>query len=72
MQLGTTLVHDYTYNDMKIVLDGSFDISDEAGKKVHATKGDVFYFLKGSKITFESEDFGLAFLWGRGRRVRLE
>lgn len=52
---------------MKIVLDGSFDVSDETGKKVHATQGDVFYFPKASKITFESDDFGLAFFIGQRR-----
>lgn len=50
---------------MKIILDGHFDISDETGKKVRATKGDVFYFPKGSRITFTTEDFGLAFYTGQ-------
>lgn len=50
---------------MKIIVDGSFDISDETGNKVHATKGDVFYFPKGSKITFTTEDFGLGFFVGQ-------
>jgi len=49
---------------MKIILEGHFDISDEAGNKVHATPGDVFYFPKGSKITFTTEDYGLAFYTG--------
>ena len=46
---------------MKIILEGSFDISDEAGNKVHAVPGDVFYFPKGSKITFSTDDYGYAF-----------
>ena len=50
---------------MKIILDGEFDISDETGQKVHAVKGDVFYFPKGSKIKFETETFGLAFYTGQ-------
>ena len=50
---------------MKIIVDGSFEISDETGKKVHATKGDVFYFPKGSKITFTTEDFVLGFFVGQ-------
>ena len=44
---GTPLVYEYTYHEMKILLDGSLDISDETGKKVHATEGDVLYSLKG-------------------------
>lgn len=63
--LGTPLVYEYTYHEMKIIVDGSFDISDETGNKVHATKGDVFYFPKGSKITFTTEDFGLGFFVGQ-------
>ena len=46
---------------MKIILDGHFTITDETGKSVYATKGDVFYFQPGSKIKFETDDFGLAF-----------
>lgn len=62
--LGTPLVYEYTYHEMKIILEGSFDISDETGKKVHAVPGDVFYFPKGAKITFTTEDYGLAFYTG--------
>ena len=50
---------------MKIIVDGEFDISDETGQKVHAVKGDVFYFPKGSKITFTTETFGLGFYCGQ-------
>lgn len=39
---------------MKIIVSGSFDISDETGKKVHAVAGDVFYFPKGSKVCLPS------------------
>ncbi|KAM0693110.1 hypothetical protein Q7P36_007667 [Cladosporium allicinum] len=65
LEKGTPLVYEYTYHEMKIIVDGSFEISDETGKKVHATKGDVFYFPKGSKITFTTEDFGLGFFVGQ-------
>jgi ethanolamine utilization protein EutQ (cupin superfamily) len=43
LEKGTPLVYEYTYHEMKIIVDGEFDISDETGKKVHAVKGDVFY-----------------------------
>jgi ethanolamine utilization protein EutQ (cupin superfamily) len=43
LEKGTPLVYDYTYHEMKIIVDGEFDISDETGQKVHAVKGDVFY-----------------------------
>jgi len=53
---------------MKIIVDGEFEISDETGKKVHAKKGDVFYFEKGSKITFTTETFGLGFYVGQRKK----
>ena len=43
LEKGTPLVYEYTYHEMKIIVDGEFDISDESGQKVHAVKGDVFY-----------------------------
>lgn len=65
LEKGTPLVYTYTYHEMKIIVDGEFDISDETGQKVHAVAGDVFYFPKGSKITFTTESFGLAFYTGQ-------
>ena len=43
LEKGTPLIYEYTYHEMKIIVDGEFDISDETGQKVHAVKGDVFY-----------------------------
>lgn len=43
LEKGTPLVYEYTYHEMKIIVDGEFDIADETGQKVHAVKGDVFY-----------------------------
>ncbi len=57
----TPLVYEYHYHEMKIILDGHFYISDATGDEVRATKGDVFYIPAGSKITFRTDDFGLAF-----------
>ena len=65
LEKGTPLVYDYNYHEMKIIVDGEFDISDETGQKVHAVAGDVFYFPKGSKITFTTETFGLGFYCGQ-------
>jgi ethanolamine utilization protein EutQ (cupin superfamily) len=58
-------VYEYTYHEMKIIVDGEFVISDETGQKVTGRKGDVFYFPKGSKITFETESFGVGFFVGQ-------
>ncbi|KAF2791422.1 hypothetical protein K505DRAFT_248988 [Melanomma pulvis-pyrius CBS 109.77] len=65
LEKGTPLVYTYTYHEMKIIVEGSFDISDETGKSVHAVAGDVFYFPKGAKITFKTDDYGLAFYTGQ-------
>jgi ethanolamine utilization protein EutQ (cupin superfamily) len=65
LEKGTPLVYTYTYHEMKIILEGSFEISDEAGNKVTAKPGDVFYFPKGAKITFTTDDYGLAFYTGQ-------
>lgn len=43
LEKGTPLIYEYTYHEMKIIVDGEFDISDGSGQKVHAVKGDVFY-----------------------------
>lgn len=62
--VGTPLVYEYHYHEMKTILDGHFFISDETGNEVKATKGDVFYFPAGSKITFRT----LAFYTGQGKK----
>ena len=62
---GTPLVYKYDYHEMKIILEGHFYISDETGKEVKATKGDVFYFPAGCTITFKTDDYGLAFYTGQ-------
>jgi uncharacterized cupin superfamily protein len=43
LEKGTPLVYEYTYHEMKIIVDGEFEISDETGQKVKGVKGDVFY-----------------------------
>ncbi|KAK0507330.1 hypothetical protein JMJ35_010368 [Cladonia borealis] len=62
---GTPLVYKYTYDEMKIIVDGDFEISDESGQTVKAKKGDVFFFPKGSEITFKTEKGGLGFFCGQ-------
>ncbi|CAG8213263.1 unnamed protein product [Penicillium salamii] len=67
LEKGTPLVYTYSYDEMKIVLEGKFEISDETGNKVTATPGDVLYFPKGATITFTTDDYGLAFYVGTPR-----
>ncbi|KAH8431541.1 cupin domain-containing protein [Aspergillus melleus] len=65
LEKGTPLVYEYPYDEMKIILEGEFEISDETGQKVTASPGDVFHFPKGSKITFSTPSYGLAFFTGQ-------
>ncbi|KAM7202605.1 RmlC-like cupin domain containing protein [Naviculisporaceae sp. PSN 640] len=65
MEKGTPLVYTYTYDEVKIILEGTCSITDEAGTKVLAKPGDVFLFPNGTTITFESEDYLLAFYCGQ-------
>jgi hypothetical protein len=37
-------VYTYTYHEMKIILEGEYQISDETGQSVTAKPGDVFFF----------------------------
>lgn len=62
---GTPLTYTYTYHEMKIIVEGEFDIQDSTGHKVHAVPGDVLYFPKGSTITFSSPTYGLGFFVGQ-------
>ncbi len=61
MTKGDALTCVYAYHETLIVLEGSFDISDDAGNKSVAGPGDIYYLPKGSKVTFSTSDFGLAF-----------
>lgn len=67
-------MYTYTYHEMKIILEGEYEISDETGQKVKASPGDVFYFPKGATITFSTPSYGLAFYvsshpWIRSRAL---
>ena len=64
-EAGEELVYEYTYHEMKFIVAGEFHIHDNQGNSVVATAGDVFYFPKGSVITFSSPSFGLGFFVGQ-------
>ena len=61
------LVYEYTYHEMKVIVEGEMTISDQDGNIAHATVGDVFYFPKGSIITFQSPSYGIGFFCGQRR-----
>jgi ethanolamine utilization protein EutQ (cupin superfamily) len=59
------LVYSYDYHEMKIIVAGEMIISDETGQQAHAKPGDVFYFPKGSVITFDTPSYGIGFFCGQ-------
>ncbi len=61
------LVYEYTHHQMKVIVEGSMIIKDETDYRVVARPGDVFYFIKGSVITFSSEDYGIGFFCSQRR-----
>lgn len=62
------LEYQYTYHEMKIIVEGEMIITDETGQQVHATPGDLFYFRKGSKILFDTPSYGIGFFCGQRRQ----
>ena len=65
LETGKTMTYTYTYHEMKLIVEGQFEIEDGTGQKVSASQGDLFYFPKGSKITFSTPDFGVGFFCGQ-------
>ncbi|KAL6868892.1 hypothetical protein ACO1O0_000215 [Amphichorda felina] len=61
---GEPLTYTYKYDEMKIVLEGDYTITDATGQTTTAKPGDVVYFPKGSSITFSTKKGGLAFYVG--------
>lgn len=59
------LVYEYTYHEMKIIVEGEMTISDQFGNTAHASVGDVFYFPKGTVVTFQSPSTGIGFFCGQ-------
>jgi ethanolamine utilization protein EutQ (cupin superfamily) len=65
LEKGNELKYSYDYEEMKIVVEGTFIISDDTGQKVTATVGDVLYFPSGSNVTFSTPDRAVGFFTGQ-------
>ncbi|OGM47989.1 hypothetical protein ABOM_002703 [Aspergillus bombycis] len=61
LEKGSSLVHTYICDEMKLITEGEFQISDETGQTVIAKPGDVFYFPRGTKATYTTESYGVGF-----------
>jgi len=63
---GEPLDYHYTYDEMKLVVEGEFHLTDlDTGQRVVAREKDVLFFPKGSRIRFETPDRGLGFYTGQ-------
>ena len=65
LEKSNELKYSYDYDEMKIVVEGTFIISDDTGQKVIATVGDVLYFPSGSNVTFSTPDRAVGFFCGQ-------
>lgn len=65
LEQGEPLTYTYKYDEMKIFLEGDYTITDATGQTTTASAGDVVFFPKGSTITFETKEGGLAFYVGQ-------
>lgn len=59
------LEYTYTYDDVKIILEGEMTVSEEGGETVEAKPGDIFLYREGAKVTFSSNSSGLGFYCGQ-------
>lgn len=65
LEKGNALNYSYDYEEMKIVVEGTFIITNNTGQPVTATVGDVLYFPSGSIIKFETPDYAIGFFCGQ-------
>lgn len=68
LKKGEPLTYTYKYDEMKIFVEGDFTITDATGQTTKTKPGDVVFFPKGSTITFETSDYGLAFYVGQRKK----
>lgn len=65
MKPGEALHYHYTYDEMKVILKGSFTLTDEdTGQVVEVKERDVLFFPKGIRVLFETTEETLAFYTG--------
>jgi ethanolamine utilization protein EutQ len=63
---GQTLDYTYDYEEMKIVVDGEFHLTEvKTGQKAVAKMGDVIYFADGDHIIFEAPKGAIGFFCGQ-------
>ncbi|WP_120003048.1 cupin domain-containing protein [Nesterenkonia muleiensis] len=65
LKAGSPLDYTYTYDEMKLVVEGQFKLTElNTGEQVIANKGDILFFPKGTPVRFETDDYALGFFAG--------
>ncbi|TFD54695.1 DUF861 domain-containing protein [Cryobacterium frigoriphilum] len=65
LKASAPLVYEYTYDEMKVVVEGEFILTDQAtGEVTRAKARDVLFFPKGTTVKFETDDYALGFYVG--------
>lgn len=65
MQPGEALDYEYTYDEMKVIVEGAFTLTDlDTGQQVTVAPKDVLFFPKGIRVRFETTVPTLAFYTG--------
>ena len=65
LQKSEPLVYTYTYDEVKVVVQGEFTLTDlDTGEVIHAQERDVLFFPKGTTVKFETPEYGLGFFAG--------
>ncbi len=66
LEAGKPLDYTYDYEEMKIVVEGEFNITEvKTGKKYTAKVGDVMYFSDGDHIIFDTPHRAVGFFCGQ-------
>jgi ethanolamine utilization protein EutQ len=65
LKAGEPLDYEYTYDEMKFVVQGRFLLTDlSTGDSMVADAGSVLFFPKGTTVRFETDDHALGFFTG--------
>lgn len=66
LEAGKPLDYTYDYEEMKLVADGEFFLTEvKTGKTYHAKVGDVLYFSDGDHIIFDTPSRATGFFCGQ-------
>lgn len=66
LETGKPLDFTYDYDEMKVVVEGEFIITDvNTGLKVHAKVGDALYFAAGDHCVFETPNRAVGYFCGQ-------